>query len=83
MGALLEWLLKKENKNICRFLGVFLVIPYIAYYFSSGFSQEISENAMIFSAGWFRGILIVSLVLMFLLGLILMTAGFLKRKKDE
>jgi hypothetical protein len=27
MGALLEWLLKKENKKVCGFIGVFLVEP--------------------------------------------------------
>ncbi|MGA9108720.1 MAG: hypothetical protein ACLPSL_06815 [Smithella sp.] len=83
MGALLEWLLKKENKKTCDFIGVFLVIPYIAYYFSGGFPQGINEDATIFSTGWFRGILLLSLVLMFGLGLILMAAGFLKRRNDE
>ena len=83
MGDLLEWLLKKENKKICRSVGIFLVIPPGAYFFSGGFPQGVDGHGMIFSSGWFREILVVSLVLMFLLGLILIAAGFSTKRNNE
>ena len=83
MGELLEWLLKKENKKICRLVGIFFVIPPVAYFFSGGFPQGVDGNGIIFSSGWFREILVVSLVLMLFLGLILIAAGFLPRRNNE
>jgi len=83
MGNLLEWLLKKENKQSCRLVGIFLVIPPIAYFFSGGFPQGVDGHGIILSAGWFREILVVTLVLMLFLGLILIAAGFLNRRKNE
>lgn len=64
MSDLLEWLLKKENKQSCRLVGIFLLIPPIAY-------------------KWSPGLLVATLALMFLLGLILIAAGFLKRSNNE
>lgn len=81
MDDLLEWLLKKENKKTCRLVGIFLVIPPVAYFFWGGFPQGVDGHGIIFSYGWFREILLVSLVLMLLLGLILIAAGFFKRKE--
>ena len=83
MGNLLEWLLKKENKKTCRLVGLFLVIPPIAYIFSGGFPQGTDGQGIIFSSGWFREILVVSLGIMSLLGFILLIAGFSKRKLNE
>jgi hypothetical protein len=83
MGDLLEWLLKKENKKTCRVVGIFLVIPYIAYFLNGGFPQGVNGHGIIFSVGWFGEILLVSLVLMFLFGLILIAAGFLNKRNDE
>jgi hypothetical protein len=83
MGDLLEWLLKKENKSSCRFVGIILVIPCVAYCFSGGFPQGVNDDAMIFSHEWFREILLISLAIMCLFGLILMAFGFSKSKNDE
>jgi len=83
MSELLEWLLKKENKKICRLVGIFLVIPPVAYFFSGGFPQGVDGHGFIFSSGWFREILVVSLFLMLFLGLILIAAGFLTRRNNE
>ena len=82
MGELLEWLLKKENKKICRFVGIFLIIPLTAYFFGGGFPQGVNGHGIIFSSGWFREILLVSLALMFFLGLILIAAGFLVKRNN-
>ena len=83
MSELLEWFLKKENKKICRLVGIFLVIPPVAYFFSGGFPQGVDGHGIIFSTGWFREILVVSLFLMLFLGLILIAAGFFTRRNNE
>ncbi|NQU83318.1 MAG: hypothetical protein HQ536_01260 [Parcubacteria group bacterium] len=79
MSDLLNWLLKKENKKTCRIVGVFLVIPPVAYFFSGGFLQDVDGHGIVLSTGWFQEILLVSLILMLLLGLILIAAGFSKK----
>ena len=83
MGNLLEWFLKKDNKKTCRLVGIFLIIPPIAYFFSGGFPQGVDGHGIVLSAGWFREILLVSLVLMFLLGLILVVVGFSNQRNNE
>ena len=74
---------QKKNKKTCRIVGVFLVIPPIAYFFSGGFPQGADGHGIIFSAGWFREIVLLSLVLMLLLGLILIIAGFSDKKNEK
>jgi len=39
MGELLEWLLKEENKKTCRLVGIFLLMPCVAFFFGGGFPQ--------------------------------------------
>lgn len=78
---MLDWLLKIENKKTCRAVGIFFVIPCIAYYFIGGFSQGIDEDTFIFSKAWFHNVLVISLILIFMIGLLLVWAGFLKRNE--
>ncbi|MCK4423362.1 MAG: hypothetical protein KAV18_04750 [Candidatus Omnitrophica bacterium] len=81
MDNLLDWLLKKENKKTCRFVGIILFLFYLAFFLGGGFNKEIDGHGIMFSFGWFREILAVLLSISGLLGIILMLAGFSKRTK--
>ena len=81
MGNLLDWMLKKENKKTCRFVGIVLFLLYLAFFLGGGFNKETDGHGIIFSSGWFREIFVVLLSILGLLGIILMIAGFSKHIK--
>jgi len=83
MGDLLNWLLEEGNKKSCRVVGLFFTIFPLLFFFGGGFTQSIDDHSMIFSAGWFREVFLVILIFMFLIGLILVIAGFSKRKNHN
>ena len=83
MNELLGWLLKKNNKKTCRFVGIFLFLIWLIFFFSGGFSREVDGHGIILSSGWFREIFVVLLCIMGLLGVILILAGFSKQKGSE
>jgi hypothetical protein len=80
MGELLEWLLRKENKNICRGVGLFSIGLYFSFIFGGGLGVFEEESGI----EWFREVFQVGLVLMGCVGMILTIAGFSKKewKKD-
>lgn len=83
MGDLLDWLLKEENRKSCRIVGLFLTILPLLFFFGGGFPQGADGQGIIFSSRWFREVFIVILSLLFILGLILVVAGFSRKKKQE
>jgi hypothetical protein len=78
MGELLEWLLRKENKNTCRGVGLFFVVFGLTYIFGGGFKEGFDGGML--SAGWFRDVFVFALSLLFFMGIILTLAGFRKEK---
>jgi hypothetical protein len=78
MGDLLEWLLLKENRNICRGVGLFFLIFSLSFIFGGGFDNGFT--GMIFSSGWYRGIFVAMLSFLFIMGIILTFAGFRREK---
>jgi hypothetical protein len=83
MGNLLEWLLKQENKNTCRIIGIIMVLIPLAFQFGGGFAGEIEGHGIILSSGWFREIFMVMMTLMMMMGLVFIFAGFCRRKKED
>lgn len=83
MGNLIEWLVKKENKITCRFVGILLFLLSLTFFLGGGFNREINGHGIIFSSGWFREVFIVLLSLLGLIGLILILAGFSKRDNSK
>jgi hypothetical protein len=71
-------LFKKENKNLCRWLGTICVGLPLLYILAGGFVQSFEGIA-----GWFREWFVVGLSLMFFLGIIFLLAGLGKRKPDD
>jgi len=63
-------LFKKENKNVCRWVGGVLVSVPLLYILSGG--QQISAGI----SGWFFEWYLLVLILMFPLGIIFLLVGF-------
>lgn len=82
MGELLEWLLKPENKNACRFLGILFVLTDLLFYLGGGFQGATLEGP-IYTIGGLRAVFMAIMCFMFIIGLILIMAGFSSRKKSE
>lgn len=82
-GDLLELLLKKENRPACLWVGGFMVALTVAFWFGGGFPQGADGKGVIFSGGWFREVFIVLICVVFLLGSLLLLAGFTGRTSDD
>ena len=82
MSELLNWLLKEENKTSCRIAGIFFVILPLIFFFGGGFEQGADGKGIIFSSGWFREVFLVTISLMFLVGVILTLASFSKKESE-
>ena len=82
MSDLLNWLLKKENKTSCRILGIFCVTLPLIFFFGGGFKQSADGEGIIFSSCWFREVFLVTISLLFLVGVILIIAGFSKKESE-
>ena len=82
MSEVLNWLLKKENKISCRIVGIFFVTLPLIFFFGGGFKQGADGKGIIFSSGWFREVFLVIVSLMFLVGIILIIAGFSKKETE-
>lgn len=72
MGELFEWLLKVENIKTRRFTGIFLVLTPLLFFFSGGFQGATFEGP-IFTAGGLRVVFIMIMLVMFFMGLLLIT----------
>jgi len=82
MSELLNWLLKKENKTSCRIAGIFFVTLPLIFFFGGGFKQSADGEGIIFSSGWLREVFLITISLMFLVGIILTIAGFSKKESE-
>jgi hypothetical protein len=81
MGELLEWLLKTANKKACRFLGILLFITPLLFQLGGGFHGATLEGP-IYTAGGLSAVFTAIMTCMFIIGLILIMAGFVPRKKN-
>lgn len=82
-GDLIEYLFKRENRVVQRWVGGFLVGLPLLFFFGGGFAQEVDGHGQIFSGGWFREVFAVALSLIGMFGLLLLMASFRRRKLND
>ncbi len=71
-------LFKKENKKLCRWLGIICVTMPSLYILGGGFIQGFEGLR-----GWFREWFVFGLSIMFMLGIVLSAYGFIKQKDEK
>ena len=82
-GDLIEYLFKRENRVLQRWVGGFFIGLPLLFVLGGGFGQGADGHGRPFSAGWFREVFVVALSLIGLLGLLLLIASFGGRKPSD